>query len=440
MNCCEKKIEKFNIPDYDTRFHKLLIEPVSYLMEQYICVQGGGVKLISLSIILNDEPKIIDQVRLRHNVFIYFENTLDSSNVKQDNQNLRLKEGLKRVINDLPSDFFDSINRLSIVIGFNKMPYNNLINQGQVENIPNKKSGSAEASVFHPRAPRFGLNQITLNDEILLDLKQVLSFLESRHIIYEDWGFKDIDPEPKIILNFYGPPGTGKTMTAHAIANEIGSSILDLNYADIESKYVGDAPKNLVEAFAIAKKSKSVLFFDEADSFLGKRISNISSSSDQAVNSLRSQLLILLEEFDGVVIFATNLINNYDKAFHSRIYKHIQFSLPDVDLRIRLIRNLIPKRLKFSDGNNLSHEQLMVLSKCADGFSGRDLKNTILASLIHCHNEGVVSYDNFYNTFQKSRLSKDQVSVASKNGSSSSSDLAGRIKRHISFGAKLKNR
>ena len=68
-----------------------------------------------------------------------------------------------------------------------------------------------------------------------------------------------------------------------------------------------------------------MLFFDEADSFLGKRIQNVSSSSDQAINSLRSQMLILLEDFEGVVVFATNLADNYDKAFESRICKHISF-------------------------------------------------------------------------------------------------------------------
>lgn len=71
------------------------------------------------------------------------------------------------------------------------------------------------------------------------------------------------------------------------------------------------------------------MFFDEADSFLGKRIQNVNQSADQALNSLRSQMLILLEEHSGVVIFATNLVSNFDKAFQSRILKHIKFDLPN---------------------------------------------------------------------------------------------------------------
>ena len=46
-------------------------------------------------------------------------------------------------------------------------------------------------------------------------------------------------------INFYDPPGTGKTMAAHALAHHLGKQILIVNYADIESKYVGDTPKNI---------------------------------------------------------------------------------------------------------------------------------------------------------------------------------------------------
>ncbi|WP_297278028.1 ATP-binding protein [uncultured Brachyspira sp.] len=172
-----------------------------------------------------------------------------------------------------------------------------------------------------------------------------------------------------------------KNYAAHAIANELSLNILALNYADIESKFVGDAPKNLVSAFKIAEKEKAMLFFDEADSFLGKRITNVSSSSDQAVNSLRSQMLILLESFNGTVIFATNLHKNYDSAFESRILKHIKFELPDLDMRAKIIKRMIPNKAPI-DMNLLTDDYLLELSEILDGFSPREIKNTILDLLI----------------------------------------------------------
>ena len=183
---------------------------------------------------------------------------------------------------------------------------------------------------------------------------------------------------------------TGKTMSAHALANEIGKKILAVNYAEIESKFVGEAPKNLISAFEIAKNEDAVLFFDEADSFLGKRITSVSSSSDQAVNSLRSQMLMLLENYEIIVIFATNLNENYDKAFNSRIITNIKFELPDNNLRKEAILRLMPKKAPI-DSEILQDETLIEkLVNLSDGFSYRDLKNAILNVLVKsCENGSV---------------------------------------------------
>ena len=110
---------------------------------------------------------------------------------------------------------------------------------------------------------------------------------------------------------------------------------------------MGDSAKNLMNAFNTAKEHNCVLFFDEADSFLGKRIQNVTQGADQALNSLRSQMLILLEEFEGVVIFATNLVSNFDQAFESRILKHIKFALPNEEARAVIINKMIPEHLPF---------------------------------------------------------------------------------------------
>lgn len=217
-------------------------------------------------------------------------------------------------------------------------------------------------------------------DSIRQQIKEAICIINNKDLIYNTWGFSEVDSIPKSILNFYGPPGTGKTMCAHAIANELGKRLLALNYSEIESKFVGDAPKNLQRAFQIATEEDCVLFFDEADSFLGKRIQNINQSADQALNSLRSQMLILLEEHSGVVIFATNLVSNFDKAFQSRILKHIKFELPNEEARIAIIRKMIPSKLPLA--GPLADQELKELGEMAEGFSGREMKNAILDTLL----------------------------------------------------------
>ena len=280
-------------------------------------------------------------------------------------------------------------------------------------NTDNSKKEEVKLNVF-PIEPKYNMSQIILNDSTFEEIQKVSTLIKNIQKIYYDWGFSEIDPVPRCIVNFYGPPGTGKTMSAHIIASELNTKILPLNYSDIESKFVGDAPKNLVQAFEIAKRENCLLFFDEADSFLGKRITNVSSSSDQAVNSLRSQMLILLESFNGVVIFATNLHENYDSAFESRILRHIKFELPDKDIRLKIIKKMIPSKAPI-DREVFDYEYLMSLSEIIDGFSPREIKNTILEVCISSIQKNAkMDRKLFDEVFSKSKEKFEQLKAKSK--------------------------
>lgn len=288
---------------------------------------------------------------------------------------------------------------------FYKLPPNIYIykNKG---NMTNKTPKTEENINFIVQNPKTTLDRVILPASVKDDILLALSLIEYQTKIYEEWGFSEVDSKPKLILNFFGPPGTGKTMVSHAIANQLNKKILAVNYAEIESKYVGEAPKNLFKAFETASKEKAVLFFDEADSFLGKRIENVSSSSDQAINSLRSQMLILLEDFDGVVIFATNLAKNYDRAFESRILKHIHFDLPDLESRKQIISITIPSKAPISQEID-KHVLYEKLAEISEGFSGREIKNAVLESLTYGVQHGMDSLNDevfikgFENTKEK---------------------------------------
>lgn len=253
----------------------------------------------------------------------------------------------------------------------------------QFSNKDNKEDDTKTANndlAFIPVTPRYSFNQVILPDKLKSEINEALNVIRFQNLIYQKWGFGKVDPVPKSVLNFYGPPGTGKTMCAHAIAQQLGKKLLALNYAEIESKYVGEAPKNLMKAFEIAKKEDCVMFFDEADSFLGKRIQNVTQGADQALNSLRSQMLILLEEHSGVVIFATNLVTNFDKAFESRILKHLKFDLPNKEARIAIIRSMLPEGLPLSAP--FTDEEFKQLGEATEGLAGREIKNAILDALL----------------------------------------------------------
>lgn len=283
--------------------------------------------------------------------------------------------------------------------------------------------------------PRFKMRDLIVPDAVRSQISQMIGVLANQELIYETWGFAEVDPCPRAVLNFYGPPGTGKTMAAHCIADELNKKILIANFAEIESKYVGDSPKNLENIFHVAKAEDAVLFFDEADSFLGKRLTSISSSSDQAVNSLRSKLLQLLEDHTGVVVFCTNLLRNYDKAFESRILGSIKFDLPDDDCRRALIRQKIPQKVPFD--MPLDEDSIGRLSTLAEGFSGREIKNAVLKVLCRVASQGkrIFSVVDFEEGFALEKAEIEQMKKERGGLSKSQADgLAKKINEKLSGG------
>ena len=74
---------------------------------------------------------------------------------------------------------------------------------------------------------------------------------------------------------------------------------------------------------------------------LGARLSSVTQGIDNEINAMRSTLLIELERFNGIVVFATNFAKNYDRAFVSRIRYHIEFKLPDLEGRKQLWNRLL---------------------------------------------------------------------------------------------------
>lgn len=259
-----------------------------------------------------------------------------------------------------------------------KLEFRDAKPRGNGSNASQNKDG---LPIFTETKPRFTFDKIVLPVTVRKRIMAALAVIERQDLVYHTWGFDEVDGIPRAVINFFGQPGTGKTMCAHAIAAHLQKPLLALNYSEIESKYVGDAPKNLKHAFDTAKEKDAVLFFDEADSFLGKRIQNVSQGSDQALNSLRSQMLILLEEHEGVVVFATNLVSNFDKAFESRILDSIEIPLPDRKGRARLIQKMIPSKLPLAQP--ITGRQLFEASDIVEGLSGREIKNALLKMLLN---------------------------------------------------------
>lgn len=243
---------------------------------------------------------------------------------------------------------------------------------------------------YQATTPIYTLDKVILSHDTKAQIDRAITLIEQHNKIFNEWGFSDIDPHTKTILCFFGAPGTGKTMCAHALASQLGKKILIASYASIESKWVGEGPKNLQRIFNDAQEQDAILFFDEADSFLSKRVANAETGSDKHYNRMSNEMFQLLENYNGVIIFATNLVTDFDKAFKSRILAFIEFAEPDHDTRKRLIEIMIPKRLPMKQ--RLSDEELDTLAEISDGFSGREIRKAMLTTLAEGATKGVTEF------------------------------------------------
>ncbi len=167
---------------------------------------------------------------------------------------------------------------------------------------------------------------------------------------------------PGMVMLFYGSPGTGKTATAYEIAKMTGRDILQVDFSQVQSMWVGESEKNMKKIFkeyreAISKiEFEPILLFNEADSLISKRI-DIRDSVDQMNNTLQNILLEELENFEGIFIATTNLIDNIDSAFDRRFTYKLKFEIPDKEIREKIWQNKLPE-LSIEDIKKLSEFKL----------------------------------------------------------------------------------
>ncbi len=111
-------------------------------------------------------------------------------------------------------------------------------------------------------------------------------------------------------LCFYGPPGTGKSAFAAWLAQQLTMPLLRKQASDLLGMFVGQTEQQIAAMFKEARERKAVLLIDEADSFLRTRRSAHRSWEVTQVN----ELLVQMERYEGILICATNLMEDLDEA------------------------------------------------------------------------------------------------------------------------------
>lgn len=210
-----------------------------------------------------------------------------------------------------------------------------------------------------PSAPHFSANfpakkieekrtrekSLVINEELNKQVDEISTWVKYNNSLMNKWGMSDRFRKGYRAL-FFGPPGTGKTLTAGILGNELEKEVYKIDISMVVSKYIGETEKNLELLFARAEDKGWILFFDEADALFGKR-TDVRDAHDKYANQEVSYLLQRIEDYDGLIILATNKKNNIDDAFIRRFNAVLKFSFPEAGERAEIWKKSFPENVIF---------------------------------------------------------------------------------------------
>lgn len=187
-----------------------------------------------------------------------------------------------------------------------------------------------------------------LGDMVLDDLaaKQLARIIKEQRLLarIREHG---LSPRRKLLL--VGPPGTGKTMTASALAGELGLPLFAVRLDSLITKFMGETAAKLRQVFDAIADLRGVYFFDEFDAIGSQR----SAANDVGeIRRVLNSFLQMIEhdQSNSLIIAATNHPEVLDNALFRRFDDVVEYHLPTPTQALDLIRsrlgNFAPKPFK----------------------------------------------------------------------------------------------
>lgn len=169
---------------------------------------------------------------------------------------------------------------------------------------------------------------------------------------------------PKATFCFYGAPGTGKTALAKHMAERLGKKLMVKRASDITSRFIGGSERNIAQMFRQASDENSVLLLDEADTFLFDRRDAKNSWEVSTVN----EMLTWMEDFNGIFICTTNLIEKLDQAALRRFAFKVKFDYLKPEQKRKLFKQeLLRLNPKFNEVDEAILRKVETLPSLAPG-------------------------------------------------------------------------
>lgn len=213
--------------------------------------------------------------------------------------------------------------------------------------VPITRPAGELSDLLSASYPDIRLSDMILDDELKNELFSIIQ--EQRELKK----IKSHGLEPKRKLLFIGPPGCGKTMSASALAGELGIPLFTVRLDGLLNKYLGETSSKLKLIFDEMENKRGIYFFDEFDSIgSGRDLLNDVGEIRRVLNSF----LIYLENdnSNSLIIAATNFVENLDYALFRRFHSILEYEKPNKPQVEKLIR----KKLSSVKLNHLNMDEL----------------------------------------------------------------------------------
>jgi SpoVK/Ycf46/Vps4 family AAA+-type ATPase len=212
-------------------------------------------------------------------------------------------------------------------------------------------------------------SDVVLSHHTKQELNEIRSWFRHSGVLMKEMGMaRKLVPGYRAL--FFGPPGTGKTLSATLLGKEFKKPVFRIDVSNLVSKYIGETEKNLARMLDEAEYRNWILFFDEADAIFGKR-TQVKDAHDRYANQEVSYLMQRIENYDGLIILASNLRANIDDAFARRFQSMAFFPYPTPEEQLIIWRKAFPKELTPEDDVDLYQ-----LAKCYK-LSGANIMNIV---------------------------------------------------------------
>jgi len=246
---------------------------------------------------------------------------------------------------------------------------------GSDKAVPLARPKGELAGLLNVSYPSLRLSDMVLSDSLQQSLQRVLK--EQRHL--SKLRSHGLHPRRKLLL--VGPSGTGKTMTASALAGELGIPLFVVRLDALITKFMGETAAKLRQVFDAVTSTRGVYFFDEFDAIGSQRgMANDVGEIRRILNSFL--LMIEQDDSNSVIVAATNHPDILDEALFRRFDDVVEYHVPSKTEVLALLRMRLAVYVK-------SKKDLAVLATDANGLShaeiARAIDDAVKEAVMHDH-------------------------------------------------------